>query len=387
MRNGTANLDKRTNVLHLIPSFHQGGSERQAIQLVRALSAEGTHTIHVACHDKSGVLLPVIENAGFSDIPAFPLTSFYDANMLRQARSFARLLKEKRIDILQTHDFYSNVFGVFAARFAGVPIRIAAKREIGMRTSAQLFVERRAFSSASRVVVNSEGVRNFLIDTGVKGDRLHLIYNGIEARFDTNGGSEHDANRALFGIPAAGRAVTIVANLRDRVKDHATFLKAAAIVSDQVPEAVFVVAGEGELLEETRNLANELGLGKKMIFTGRCERVPELLSVSDVGVLSSRSEGFSNSIIEYMAAGKPVVATRVGGAAEAIVEGETGFMVDAGDAAAMAKRIVQLLQDPKMAIRMGASGREKVEQKFSAESQLRNTLDLYEAELSRHRRA
>ena len=171
------------------------------------------------------------------------------------------------------------------------------------------------------------------------------------------------------------------------LKDHATFLRAAKRVHDAVPDAAFVIAGEGELLEETRSLAAQLGLERDVFFIGRCEKISELLSVSYACVLSSIAEGFSNSILEYMAAGRPVVATDVGGAREAIVEGETGYLVKAGDDEALALRLIDLLNDPDRASAMGERGREVVREKFSSEAQLSRAENLYDSLLSREEHA
>jgi glycosyltransferase involved in cell wall biosynthesis len=167
------------------------------------------------------------------------------------------------------------------------------------------------------------------------------------------------------------------------VKDHPTFLRAARRVKERVADAAFVVAGEGPLLESLRAYAAELGVGADTFFVGRCQRVAELLAVSDVCVLSSKAEGFSNSVLEYMAAGRPVVATDVGGAREAIEEGETGFVVPPGDDARLGERVALLLEDPERARRMGERGRRVVAEKFSCEAQLANAERLYENLLAR----
>src|ERR1043166_1783420 len=146
--------------------------------------------------------------------------------------------------------------------------------------------------------------------------------------------------RAALGLPGDGarRFVTVVANLRHEVRDIPTFLRAAARVRAEVEDAAFVVAGEGPLAEPLRALAEELGIAETAFFRGRRAGVADLLAASDVGVLSSKAEGFSNSILEYMAAARPVVATDVGGAREAVVEGETGHLVAPGDDEALAAR-------------------------------------------------
>ncbi len=132
-------------------------------------------------------------------------------------------------------------------------------------------------------------------------------------------------------------------------------------------------------------IAKDLGIEGQTFFLGRCERIAELLKISEVCVLSSKAEGFSNSILEYMAAGRPVVATDVGGAREAMVEGETGYLVPAGDDALMAARIIALLRDPERAHSLGESGKQIVGQKFSCEAQLARTEALYDKLLRRGR--
>src|SRR4030095_14664975 len=123
--------DMRRHVLLMIPSFHQGGSERQGLQLARLLSETGRYNVTLACLDRSGVLLPEAERLGLGEIPEFPLNSFYDPNMLRQLRRCVGLLKARSIDVVQTFDFYTNVFGVTAAALARVPLRGGARRKIG----------------------------------------------------------------------------------------------------------------------------------------------------------------------------------------------------------------------------------------------------------------
>jgi glycosyltransferase involved in cell wall biosynthesis len=140
----------------------------------------------------------------------------------------------------------------------------------------------------------------------------------------------------------------------------------------------FVIAGEGELEGELRKEAADLNISENVHFTGRCTDVPSLLNESYACVLTSAAEGFSNSILEYMAAGRPVVATDVGGAGEAIIEGETGHLVPADDDEAMADKLSGLLADPEKAARFGTAGRRRVEENFSEQVQLAKTTELYE---------
>ena len=366
----------KPSILQIFHGFIEGGSERQMIQITKLLHQSGDYDVHVATLGIEGVLrseidLPVIE---------FPLRSFYDANMVRQTRRFVSYLKKHQIKIVHSHDFYSNIFALTGSTLAGIPGRIASKRETtGIRTPAQTTVERYAFRLAHAVVANAAAVKEHLIRLGVSSHKIALIYNGIDlSRFNLNG-QPADALQRLNLATIQGRpVVTMVANFEHTVKDHPMLLRAAQRVKGEVPEAVFVFAGEGELREEIEKLAEELRLSGSCLFIGRCGSVPDLLAGSDICVLSSQAEGFSNSILEYMAAGRAVVATDVGGASEAIVEGETGHLVKAGDDRAMAERIISLLKDPNRRRMLGLNGRRLVEERFSCEARLANTSALYQ---------
>jgi glycosyltransferase involved in cell wall biosynthesis len=223
-----------------------------------------------------------------------------------------------------------------------------------------------------------------LIREGVNPKRIIQHYNGLDLeRFNVPAGVSRDQALAQFRLPSGRRFISIVANLRNPVKDHPMFLRAAARVCKAVPDAAFIIAGEGELMPGLRNLAAELGITDDVHFIGRCDDVARLLRASNVGVLSSKAEGFANAILEYMAAGLPVVATDVGGVREAVVEGESGHIVASGDDEQMAQRIIQLLANDDNARAMGARGKAIVSAKFSSEHHLRNTLELYDELLHR----
>ncbi len=369
----------KKRVLQLIGSFHQGGSESQAVSLTRLLKDEGSFEVFAATLNNEGVLRTKIDKAGLAEIPEFPLTSFYNANFVNQVRRCAKYLTDNKIDIVHTHDFYTNVFGMSAATLARVGVHIASKRETGgMRSGAQKFVEKIAFGRARAIIANSAAVHDHLIERSISPAKIRIIYNGIDLeRFEI--ADDRLAVCKTFGLPTGENIpiVTMVANLRHRVKNVPMLLRVAKHISESHANVHFVVAGEGELEIDLQQLAKGLGVTDKVHFMGRCTDVPALLSISSVCVLTSFAEGFSNSILEYMAAGKPVVATNVGGAAEAIIEGGTGFLVASDDDASMADRLIQLIGNNEMASKFGVEGRRIAVEKFSQKIQLSQTIELY----------
>jgi glycosyltransferase involved in cell wall biosynthesis len=345
----------------------------------------GRCNVYVATLEREGVLLEELHRLGVNDILEFRLNSFYDLNAARQVRRFAQFLKKHEIDVVHTHDFYTNIFGMAAATLARVPVRIASRRETVFRPASQRIGQGSSFRAAHAVLANCDEVRQQLIKDGVPAQKVRTIYNGLDPARVQASQAERKEVLAKLNLPENARFVTIVANMRAHVlypepyclKDHPTFLRAAQQVHQNFPDAAFIIAGEGELKEATQELARTLGIEQRTFFIGRCQDVGDVLSISDVCVLSSRSEGFSNSILEYMAAGRSVVSTDVGGAREAIVHGESGYLVQAGDHEGMAEHITSLLMQPELAASMGECGRRIVMEKFSTQKQLQNVESLY----------
>lgn len=372
----------KRNVLLLVDSFEVGGAETQMLLLARLLIKSGRYNVHFACFKRTGPLLDQAARLGITDIAEFPLTSFYNWNALVQTRRFVRFLRQKEISVVHTEGFYTNVFGLIGAALARVPARVGFRGSVGgWLTPRQERLERIAFRFASVVQANAEAVKTFLVSQGVPAARIVVVHYGLDLSSVAvpQDLTRVDALRLLkLSADARRRFVSIVANLHNPIKNYPMFLRAAARVRQEVPEAAFVIAGEGALMNELRGFARELGLENHAFFIGRCERVAELLFASDVCVLSSKGEGFSRSILEYMGAGRPVVATDVGGAREVIVEGETGYLVESGDHETMAARITNLLTHEAKSRAMGERGRQIVRERFSAEAQLVQTERLYD---------
>jgi glycosyltransferase involved in cell wall biosynthesis len=370
----------RTNVLQFIGSFHQGGSERQAVQLTKLLNENESFNVFAATLNKEGILLKELEDSGFTDIPEFKLTSFFNLHFIKQVRACARFIRDNNIKIVHTHDFYTNVFGILSARYAHVPVKIASKRETGgMRSANQKRIEKFIFKVADAITVNAEAVKDYLIKKDIRAGKIKITYNGLDLERLKPKKTDRAKICDVLNLPKDEniKFITIVANLRHDVKNQEMLLRAAWRLKGDYPDAHFVLAGEGERQRELEEFAEELGITQNTHFIGRCRIVPELLSISDSCTLTSTAEGFSNSILEYMFAAKPVVATNVGGAAEAITHGETGYLVKSDDDEDLAKYLADLLENPEKAIEMGKKGRQIIKERFSTSTQLQNLISLY----------
>ena len=168
------------NVLQLFDSFNQGGTEWQTVQLTRLLHESGKHRLFLAALKNEGPLRVEVERLGFRDIPSFPLQNFYNANAMKQLSRLASLMRRNKIDLVHAHDFYTNIFGMAAAKLARVPARITSRRETeGIRSPAKRWLERRAFNTSNAVVANAEAIRMQLISEGLAPEKVVTIHNGL----------------------------------------------------------------------------------------------------------------------------------------------------------------------------------------------------------------
>jgi glycosyltransferase involved in cell wall biosynthesis len=224
----------------------------------------------------------------------------------------------------------------------------------------------------------SEQVRRHSIEVdGIDPNRVQTIYNGLNVS---------DWNEISRPTKTPGNlVVTTVGNIR-RVKGHDLFIRAAASIASKFPEVRFNIAGdvlEPDYFIELQHLIRDLNLSDRFHFTGGVTNLREHLATADIFVLPSRSEGFSNAIIEAMAASLPVVAANVGGNAEAVIEGVNGFIIPSEDSAALSAAVSRLIADPSLAEAMGKAGRSLVEENFTTNAMMVRTTRAYQTLLSR----
>jgi glycosyltransferase involved in cell wall biosynthesis len=357
----------------MINSFETGGSERQFTVLAQNLTPPQFQT-HLGCIMRYG---PLAHN--FPNVPEFPLGgSLYRWQSLRTRFKLSRHLRHRRVQVAHAFDFYANLTLIPAARFARVPVVIGSHRQLGdLMTPAQFRAQALAFRWCDAVVCNSQAAAARLIATGIATDRITIIGNALPAEVFTA------APAALPKRPGIVR-VGMVARMNHRYKNHSGFLRIAAQVHQRMPDAEFLLVGDGPLRQELEREASGLGLGASVIFLGDRQDMPAVLASMDVAVLTSDSESLSNVILEAMAAGLPVVAYNVGGNSE-LLSHQPGALIPAGNEAAFADAVQNLLADAALRQQLGSTAQQFARENFSLDRVLQRYAELYVTLLQKKR--
>jgi glycosyltransferase involved in cell wall biosynthesis len=366
---------KKIKLLQMLTNFHIGGTERQVANL--ALGIDPSHfDLHLACLRHSGELLAELETLR---VPRseFRIGPLYSPKTLWQGIRLARYVRRNLIQIVHSFGFYPNVFTVPVARLAGASIVVASIRDTGdLLTPMQRRLLKLVCRLADCVLVNAEAIRENLLQQGYCPANIVVIRNGIT--LPKAPGKERSALlRRELGIPLSARVVAVFSRL-NRMKGVQYFLDAAMVLAGRFPDVHFLVVGDGGSKTELEEHACRLGLGQRIVFTGFRGDVPNLLSEAAISVLPSLSEGTSNTLLESMAAGIPVVATRVGGNPEVVEDGVSGLLVPPRDSSALAAAMARLLEDPDLALRLGQAGMLRVSQLFSIDGSVHQTEHLYQ---------
>jgi L-malate glycosyltransferase len=367
-------------LLNVVPTLLCGGTETQFMALGRSLDSR-RFALEFACLRRWGGFADELDARG---IPLFEydLATFRSAKAVVQQLRLARHIVRRRVDIVHAYSFYGNMFAVPPARLAGAPVTIASIRDLApYLTPMQKRAQRYACRLADCILVNADAVRRWLIADGYDAAKIVVIPNGVElSRFEPR--AHPDRVRDEVGIPRGVPVVAVVSRLI-RQKGLEQFFEAASLVRLRFPDARFLVVGDTNKDDRAywpvlTGIVERLGLGGHVVFAGMRTDVPALLSGVTVSVMPSLNEALSNVLLESMAAGAPVVATRVGGTPEAIDDGVHGLLVPPGDARALADAVCQVLADPELAGRLGAAARQSVVERFSMDRMVASTQALYE---------
>jgi glycosyltransferase involved in cell wall biosynthesis len=366
---------EKIKLLQMLTNFHIGGTERQVANL--ALGIDSSHfELHLACLRHSGELLAEMETLR-APRPEFRIGALYSPKTFWQALRLAHYVRRNLIQIVHSYGFYPNVFTVPVARLAGAPIVVASIRDTGdLLTPMQRRLQKMVCRLADCVLVNAEAIRENLIEQGYDPSNIVVIRNGIRLAKVTGKGRGAVLRREL-GLPLSARLVAVFSRL-NRMKGVQYFLDAAIVLAGRFPDVRFLVVGDGESKKGLEEHACRLGLGQRIVFTGFRGDVPDLLSETAISVLPSLSEGASNTLLESMAAGIPVIATRVGGNPEVVEDGVSGLLVPPRDSAAIAAATARLLEDEDLALRLGRAGMRRVSELFSIDGSVRETERLYQ---------
>jgi len=377
----------RIRVMKFVGIFAIGGTERQVVNIGKGLD-KSRFDLRFATLNKVGELLAECDEQSWA-IDEYKIRRLYGLATMKKQIEFGKTLRRSRTQILHAYGIYPNVFAIPAARLAGVPVTIGSVRDIGdTYTFWQHQVQKYCLRLADHIVVNAEAIKRDLLQRGYDGKRLSVIPNGIDCeRFGLPGNGE--AVRREWNIPPGVPVVGVLARLL-RIKGQDVFLRAAALIASNNPHVRFVIVGDNNIdhqyKEELKRLSARLGLEDRVVFTGFRTDVPDLLAALSIVVSPSLGlEGLSNSLLESMAAGLPVVATRVGGTPEIVEDGKTGLLVSPGDPEALAAAISRLLQDRLTAKRLGQSARHQVFSRYSLEQAVSSTERLYHDLLLRAR--
>ena len=390
-------MSQPTRVLRLIARLNVGGPAVQAITLTHELDRYGFKTLLAKGMEgeREGNMDRLAERLQVTpvEIPSLrrkisPLTD------LRALRAVRRLIRDFQPSVLHMHTAKAGTIGRLAAALSGrhrpelvvhtfhghVLTGYFSKRAERVFTWIERFLAKRT----DVLIAVSDEVRDDLVALGIApADRIRVVHLGFDLMpFDLRSDARsaaRSAMRARLGVEDAASLVTLVARLVP-IKRVDVFLHAAALIAQDHPDVRFCIAGDGELADDLKGSAAARSLGERIVWPGFIDDMPALLAASDVVALTSDNEGTPVSLIEALAAGVPVVGTRVGGVPSVVQDGQTGLLASRAGAPAVATAITRLLDDPAFATELSEAGRRDVITRFSLHRLVDDIVQVYRAD-------
>lgn len=368
-------------IVYVIDKLTRAGSQRHLVQLLKHMDQD-VFKIKVICIEQGG---PLTEELEALNIP-YDIIGVKNWNSLDGLKGFWRLYRSIKTfspQLVHSYLFTANVFSPLAAKLARVRRVITSRRDLGdWKTDRQLKMNRFGNKFTDLIMINSDAVAEGAAQLeGVSKERMHKIYNGIDQP------SKVTTNRAellkKYKLPGDRNFIGTVCNIRSE-KDPMTILKAFARISKKHNNVDLVYAGrvkDEALFEELKKYLAQEKLSERVHFLGSVENVPEVLSLLELFIFGSQSEGFSNSMLEAMAAGLAIVATRIGGNKEQVVEGKTGHLFAKGSDEQCAAAVLRLLESPETLTRMGRTAYARRLEIFNVEQMVQNMIDMYRKQL------
>ena len=363
--------NRKIKVLHLITSLEVGGAQYGLLLGLPRFNSEKYE--HIVCSLMDRIqMAEQFQQAGI-EVRSLGLKTKIDFSVAIRLRS---LLKEVKPDVLHTYLLHSNVLGRIVGRLTGVPKIIGSERTIGQARYWGRLLTKLTNPLTDAVEVNSQTGAIVIEDSlGVPREKIELVKSGVNLD-EFSKPTKSAEIRTELGLIQDQHLVLYVGRLRP-VKGVEFGIRAFALVKNQRPNLYMALAGEGEQLCKLQNLVNDLGINNHVKFLGVRNDLPDLLAAADSIWIPSLNEGFPRTAIEAMAAGKPVVATRVGGTPEAIIDGKTGILVPAKDIPAMAEALISLIDDTLLRERLGAAGAKLAKKNYSINNYVNRLNELY----------
>lgn len=381
----TASREREIRILHVIETLDVGGAETVVANIVN--KASPPFRANICCLMRTGPIAARIR----PDVEIMELGKTMEGNDYRIPFRLAKILRSRKIDIVQSHDWGTLLETVMAAMLAGtVAIHMSHGPTIHypstdrwgpLKRIIRRKMERLVSTKLHRAIAVSEIVRRELVeDIGIPAKKVILIRNGIDLTPVPLGDLE--SKKKQLDLSVDDVLLVTVGRLAE-IKNYPLLLEALARAVEQVPTLKLVMVGEGPERTKLELAALHPDLSGRVHFLGECKDVRDWLAIGHVFVLPSVYEGISIALLEAMAAGLPAIVTRVGGNPEVVVDGENGFLVESGDAMGLARTLVALARDAALRERMSLAARARVEAEFDLKKAVRRYEEIYLEKLGR----
>ena len=362
-------------VLYIFATLPIGGAEEHLKTVVLNLKPYGFTPV-VCCIGDKGVIGEEIEAAGVSVITLEKMKGKgFDPMIIKD---ISTLIKREGIDIVHTHLYHANMYGRSAALAARVPVVATEHNVYKSYKKKRSIINRLLAKKTDKMIAVSRAVKDEICARdSIAPAKVEVIYNGIEVdRFKVPSAEEKSAARVKLALDPKAPVIGTISRL-SKQKGHTFLLKAFAELLASFPDLRLLIVGSGPLDEELRSEARELAIEENIIFTGARRDVPEVLKAIDIFAMPSLWEGFPVSLLEAFATGLPVVATPVGGVADAIERNLSGLLVEPEDVQGLKYALTKLLEDKEFAASLGKEARAVVEDRFSVTTMLDSMTSLY----------
>lgn len=358
----------KIRTLHINAEKNWGGGEAQVKYLLNYLRLQG-HETALACRRNSAIHT-LSKKEGYVVFPLEMRNGFDISSILK----LKKIMQSYKPDIVHMHTSRAHLLGTLALLLIRhKPIQLVTRRmDYPIKQAA---VMRFFYTCMDRVIAISPGVKTALMQSGLPEEKIELIYSGVDLE-KFNNPPDRISVRKKYALPYNPPIIAIVATMPER-KGHIYLLNAMPDILKEFPQTILLVVGDGRRRPQLEELSNQLNLGSNVNFMGWVKNTAELYYGLDLLVMPSLAEGLGVSILEGLAAGLPVVGTKVGGIPDVIQDGKTGYLIPPKDSRAISDMVIKVLRDLPHAQDIGKAGRALVEEKFSALSMSKGNEALY----------